>query len=118
MHVSAAIHHAAFLQPEIHARWLFDFFLAHCGAAPPTSAVRLRVFTRWDSPVLPAVGELLFSPSRPASAGPVPVVLFELYNKSGDGTVGYHYDPFLPGRGQQPPSPSGRAKAAAFASES
>ena len=55
LHVAAAAHQGAYLQAELHAPFLFRFFLRHFGAPSPPGPVRLRVYTRWDAPLLPPV---------------------------------------------------------------
>ena len=90
----------AFLQHDIHAEPSITFFLSWFDELGkklrdlPTRGVVLAVRSRFDSEVLPAdrlevcVG---------VGAGVGGAAEFQLYNLTGEGFAGTHYDPLFPG---------------------
>ena len=98
--VSDAEHEAAYLQHDVHAEEITDFFvMSFPGASSiPPEGVKVQVFTRWDSPTLPAeansvtVGREVWADA--AELGE-PSLVLEMFNNSGTGFTGYHYDPIF-----------------------
>jgi hypothetical protein len=97
---SDAEHDAAYLQHGVHAEEIVDFFVRSFPGASsvPPEGVKLQVFTRWDSPTLPAeansviVGRQIWADA--AELGE-PSLILEMFNNSGNGFTGYHYDPIF-----------------------
>ena len=86
----------AFLQHDAHAETIIRFFLAQpyaTGRAMSPCGMKIRVYTRWDSPTLDPDG-LARVIGRVGNSGD-PVVL-DLHNNSGYGFTGVHYDPIFP----------------------
>ena len=96
--VSDMDHDRAFLQHDVQGPEIIKFFVqTYPGARSlPAEGVIIRVYTRWDSPALPAESNSVIACRSAALAGnenPAPTVLFEMYNSTGNGFTGYHYDP-------------------------
>ena len=83
-------HARAFLQHDNHAETIIRFFLAQpyaTGRAMSPCGMKIRVYTRWDSPTLDP-DELARVIGRVGNSGD-PVVL-DLYNNTGNGYTGFH----------------------------
>ena len=96
--VSDAEHDAAYLQHDVHGRAIVDFFVeAFPGrASVPPGGLLVLAYTRWDSLCLPAesnsvvVGRSIWADAAGLAESSVKL---EMYNNSGGGYTGYHYDP-------------------------
>ena len=96
--VSDAEHARAFLQHDVHAEEIITTFVEQFpGSLPiPPEGLLLRVYTRWDSPTLPVESNSLVVARNimaDVSGLAEPSVAMELYNNTGNGFTGYHYDP-------------------------
>ena len=90
----------AFLQDSLHAeptvRYFIQRFEATRRRALPAGGILLIVHSRFDSDTLPA-SEMRIC--RVDGGGPAELpIVFDLYNMTGDGFSGYHYDPLFPVR--------------------
>jgi hypothetical protein len=89
----------AYLQHDVHAEPTVHFFLEWFRVRGkvlrelPVGGVRLTVFSRFDS----AVGgrPVVQICERDVSEAPGSMLRMSLYNLSGTGSVGYHYDPLF-----------------------
>ena len=98
--VTDAEHEAAYLQHDVHAEEITEFFVTSFPGVSsiPPEGVRVQVFTRWDSPTLPAeansvtVGREVWAD---AAGLDEPEMVLEMFNNSGTGFTGYHYDPIF-----------------------
>lgn len=89
----------AFLQPDVHGGYALCFFERYfrekgllCRGLPSVG-VRISVHSRFDSDaVTPAFTEVCRSPGLPETDKPLE---FWLYNTTGDGIAGTHFDPIL-----------------------
>ncbi len=108
--VSDAEHDAAFLQHDVHAEAIVRFFVEmFSGVRPlPVEGLHIGVFTRWDSPMLPAENNSVFVCQtlllENGQRAP-PTIVLEMYNNTGSGFTGYHYDPIFNNVGVAPESP-------------
>ena len=89
----------AFLQHDVHEEPTVLFFLewfAERGKRTgdlPAGGITLTVFSRFDSAIGGRSVERICE--RGALGAPGDVLPFDLYNLTGDGVSGYHYDPLL-----------------------
>ena len=87
----------AFLQHDVHADEIVRFFLDYVHAALPRAwppeGVRLNVFSRLDSERIPHSTRVL----NAVAGSEAPDITVCLYNSTGVGTSGYHYDPMFGG---------------------
>jgi len=89
----------AYLQHDVHAEPTVLFFLEWFGAKGkvlrelPSGGIRVTVFSRFDSVIggRPVVQIC----ERDASQAPHDMLRMNLYNLTGDGASGYHYDPLF-----------------------
>ena len=93
-------HDGAYLQHDVHGEFIVRFLLEHFHS-PRTiepRGVRVIVYTRLDSPLLrPEEGAVTFGRTvGPAAAIDEHPLIMELYNNTGDGVLGFHYDPVFP----------------------
>ena len=108
-------HRSAFLQHDLHAELVVRYFMEHHGngASLEPCGLRLTVFTRWDSVALPPAS-MVFGRATGVDADAIPPPMeIELYSNTGDGCVGYHYDPMwksVPPPPVQPEEPRPRRK--------
>lgn len=85
----------AYLQHDVHAASTVRFFMEWFGSRGkkrrelPAAGICLSVRSRFDSAVLPLARSVICA-GRDAVGEPVE---FALYNSTGSGTSGYHYDP-------------------------
>ena len=89
----------AFLQPDVHGEYALRFFQRHfqekglLSRGLPPVGVRIFVLSRFDSDaVTPAFTEVCRSPDMPETDRPLE---FWLYNTTGEGIAGTHFDPIL-----------------------
>ena len=92
-----ALDDRAFLQSDVHGEYSLKFFLRYFDARGllighlPSKGVHLSVCSRFDSDVLPSES------THVCQAEVVDVdeepLYFKLFNRTGDGVSGYHYDP-------------------------
>ena len=87
----------AFLEHDRHAEATVDFFLRWFGNRRlrhlPDEGIDLTVYSRVDSDALPAARRRLCQSSGAGRGGPA--LQFYLYNTTGSGISGFHYDPLL-----------------------
>jgi len=93
-------HGRAFLQHDVHGEAIVRFFLETFPGARlvPAAGLLLRVYTRWDSPALPVDRNSIVvcqEPNLPASVEAPHRNVLEMYNSTGTGYTGYHYDPLF-----------------------
>jgi hypothetical protein len=89
----------AYLQHDVHAEPTVEFFLEWFGEAGkrtgelPAGGIKLMVFSRFDS----ALGgrSVLRICERGEPGASNDVLHLDLYNLTGEGISGYHYDPFF-----------------------
>ena len=85
----------AYLQHDIHADATLRYFMMCCGDQQlrplPAEGIQLNVYSRLDSEEIPYSCDYV---CQEPGAGP-PSVVFHLYNLTGEGTSGYHYDPMF-----------------------
>ena len=88
----------AFLQHDVHAEAAVDFFprtLPGKRRNPlPTPSITLKVHPRFDLRTTPAAVTKIHVDVPDAICGHENVC-FNLYNRTGGGTTGYHYDPLM-----------------------
>ena len=87
----------AFLQSNVHGEYILKFFLAYFAERGmvlrqmPSAGVRISIVSRFDSDVIPSeytdvCQEVIVNvDDQPLN--------FKLFNRTGDGVSGYHYDP-------------------------
>ena len=96
-------HNRAYLQHDVHAEPVVRFFLRYFESerSIEPQGIRILVYTRWDSAHLgPETFALTFGRDQTADADDVgPPITFELYNTTGSGFTGTHYDPMMPAAG-------------------
>ena len=97
-----AEHAQAYLQHDIHGEEIVRFFLQHVQSdyVVEPSGIRIIVYTRFDSVHLdPQSMALVFGRNEAVAASRGQTCLdFELYNNTGAGISGHHYEPSLPAR--------------------
>ena len=90
---------AAFLQSNIHSEFILKFFLSYFAGRGmvlgqlPSAGVRVSVCSRFDSDVLPNESTDVCR-AEVADVEEEPLE-FKLFNRTGDGVSGYHYDPII-----------------------
>ncbi len=90
----------AFLQHDVHAeptvRFFMDWFALRGQKLRvlPVAGILLVVRSRFDSETLPPASVTICLGDGSGEGGPV---LFEMYNVTGGGISGTHYDPLFPG---------------------
>jgi hypothetical protein len=93
----------AFLQHDVHAGPTISFFMEWFKARGqklrdlPDVGVQLQVRSRFDSEVLPP--DTCVVCQREVGCVEEPALLLQLYNLTGDGVSGSHYDPLFPSGG-------------------
>ena len=98
---SDAEHKLAHLQDDVHAEEIINCFFVSCpgNTLVPPEGMLVKVYTRWDSPVLPAhCNSVVVRRSILADIAQLeaPSIGLELCNNTGSGFTGYHYDPICP----------------------
>ena len=89
----------AYLQHDVHAESTMEFFLEWFAARAqktgdlPAGGIVLTVFSRFDSEIGGRSSERICERGAPGAADGV--LRFDLYNLTGDGVSGYHYDPLF-----------------------
>jgi hypothetical protein len=90
---------SAFLQSNVHGEYILKFFLRYFGERRkvlrqlPSAGVRISVCSRFDSEVLPNESTDVCQ-AEVADVEEEPLD-FKLFNRTGDGVSGYHYDPIM-----------------------
>ena len=85
----------AYLEHDRHAEAIVAFFMGWFARrrrmAIPAAGIELIVFSRFDSEQIPvARSRICVTPGVETERGPL---VFRLYNSTGDGIRGFHYDP-------------------------
>ena len=95
-------HNGAYLQHDVHAEFVVRFFLEYFSSSTPVEprGITVVVYTRWDSELLPP-SEVTFGRVGEAE----PTLRLEMFNNTGHGNVGVHYDPVFPCGIQAPSAP-------------
>ena len=87
----------AFLEHDRHAEATVAFFLrwfgGRCLRSLPDEGIELTVYSRVDSAALPAARRRICQSPGAGRGGPA--LQFHLYNTTGSGISGFHYDPLL-----------------------
>ena len=117
-------HGRSFLQHDVHGEAIVRFFLETFPGARfvPAAGLLLRVYTRWDSPALPVDRNSVVvcqESNLPASAQTPHRIVLEMYNSTGTGYTGYHYDPMfsIPGGSKAPCLPSASSSSSSTAGQ-
>ena len=94
----------AYLEHDRHAQASVEFFLRRFAARRlqdlPDEGIELIVYSRFDSDALPVATTRICERLGAGRAGPA--LRFCLYNTTGDGISGFHYDPLLHRRADLP----------------
>ena len=103
----------AFLQSNVHGEYILKFFLRYFDARGmlirhlPSAGVHISVCSRFDSDVLPVEStDVCHAEVVDVDGEPLD---FKLFNRTGEGVSGYHYDPIIVTRREAASSSSRRS---------
>lgn len=96
-------HENAYLQFDVHALWITQYFLQRHACPLPASGVSFKCYSRFDD-VLGAVETLTLHGAVPAVGAAVACEL-RVYNWTGEQFCGVHYDPLDVAAAVPPPPP-------------
>ena len=108
--VDESAHDSAYLQVDVHAEFILKFFLDRYEVPFPNQGLRVTEFTRFDD-VLGAAASHVYCHGDAAALAEEAVELW-IYNSTGEGICGYHYEPVFMKRALPPPpaAPEGPAR--------
>ena len=99
--VDESVHNNAYLQVDVHAEFILNFFLDRYNVPFPNQGLRVTEFSRFDH-VLGAPASQVYGNNDSESLADDALDVW-IYNSTGAGICGYHYEPVFMKRALPPP---------------